>query len=56
MLFGSRGENIMANNENNLKKIPLLKTVAGMSAMSYIALLLLFVVAIAIVTTEMIGI
>ncbi len=46
----------MANNDYNQRKIPLFKTVAGMSAMSYVWLLILFIVAIAIVTTEMIGI
>ena len=48
----------MANNETNkdTKKIPLIKTVAGMSAVTYIALLVLFIVSIAIVTTEMMNI
>ena len=40
----------------NSKKIPLIKTVAGMSAVTYIALLILFIISIAIVTTEMMNI
>ncbi|MCR4834603.1 MAG: methyl-accepting chemotaxis protein [Butyrivibrio sp.] len=47
----------MANNENvksdDYKKIPFIKTVAGMSAISYGALLFLFIISIAVVTTEM---
>ncbi len=51
----------MANNENNVKrkevdKIPFFKTVAGMSALSYGALLILFIISIAVVTTEMMNI
>ena len=54
----------MANNENvqtkenagGMKKIPLIKTVAGMSAISYLALLVLFILSIAIITSEMINI
>ena len=42
----------MATN-NNQKKIPFFKTVAGMSGISYAALLLLFVISIFIVTREM---
>ena len=44
----------MAN--NNTKKIPFFKTVAGMIAVSYAALLILFVISIAIVTTQMMNI
>ncbi len=51
----------MANNENSVKrnevgKIPFFKTVAGMSAVSYGALLILFIISIAVVTTEMMNI
>ncbi len=38
------------------KKIPLIKTVAGMSGITYITLLVLFIISIAIVTTEMMNI
>ena len=38
------------------KKIPLIKTVAGMSGLTYITLLVLFIISIAIVTTEMMNI
>ncbi len=38
---------------NKQKKIPFFKTVAGMSAFSYLALLLLFVISIFIVTSQM---
>jgi len=40
----------------NSKKIPLIKTVAGMSGLTYITLLVLFIISIAIVTTRMINI
>ncbi len=46
----------MAESVNKNKKIPLLKTVAGMSAVSYIALLILFVVSIFIVSNQMVNI
>ncbi len=42
----------MANNTNS-KKIPFIKTVAGMSGVSYAGLLVLFVITIAIITSEM---
>lgn len=42
----------MANNTNS-KKIPFIKTVAGMSGISYAGLLVLFVITIAIITGEM---
>ena len=45
----------MAGNQTT-KKIPFIKTVAGMSAVSYVGLLILFVVAIAVVTNEMMNI
>ena len=52
---------IMANNDNQVKssgfkKIPFLKTVAGMSAVTYVALLILFIISIAIVSSEMMNI
>ncbi len=43
----------MANKKNNPERIPFFKTVSGMSAMSYLALLILFVISIAVVTTQM---
>ncbi|SDB24747.1 methyl-accepting chemotaxis protein [Butyrivibrio sp. INlla16] len=48
----------MANNENNsgFEKIPFIKTVAGMSLMTYLALLILFALSIAVVVTEMMNI
>ncbi|SDA51464.1 methyl-accepting chemotaxis protein [Butyrivibrio sp. INlla18] len=53
----------MSNKEKNsltdssaIRKIPFFKTVAGMSAMSYAALLVLFFISIAIVTSEMMNI
>ncbi len=45
----------MAKN-NDSERIPLFKTVSGMSALSYLALLILFVISIAIVTTQMMNI
>lgn len=39
-----------------IRKIPFIKTVAGMSAMSYLALLILFVISIVIVTSQMMNI
>ena len=46
----------MADNKKEISKIPFIKTVAGMSAVTYIALLILFIISIAIVTTEMMNI
>ncbi|MCR4902981.1 MAG: methyl-accepting chemotaxis protein [Butyrivibrio sp.] len=43
----------MSKNKQETKKIPFFKTVAGMTAVSYFTLLVLFVISIAIVTTEM---
>ncbi len=44
------------NSKTQFKKIPFIRTVAGMSLMTYIALLLLFVVSIAMVVTQMMSI
>ncbi len=41
---------------NQIRKIPFFKTVAGMIGVSYAALLILFIISIAIVTTEMMNI
>ncbi|MBQ6409580.1 MAG: hypothetical protein IJJ64_16305, partial [Butyrivibrio sp.] len=46
----------MANKKNDSERIPLIKTVSGMSALSYLALLILFVISIAVVTTQMMNI
>ncbi len=46
----------MANKKNDSERIPIFKTVSGMSALSYLALLILFVISIAIVTTQMMNI
>ena len=43
----------MANNNTDNERIPLIKTVSGMSAVSYLALLLLFVVSIYVVSNQM---
>ena len=43
----------MANNYTDNERIPLIKTVSGMSAVSYLALLLLFVVSIYVVSNQM---
>ncbi len=43
----------MANNYTESERIPLIKTVSGMSAVSYLALLLLFVVSIYVVSNQM---
>jgi methyl-accepting chemotaxis protein len=49
--------NAMKNGQRqDSKKIPLIKTVAGMSGITYITLLVLFIISIAIVTTEMMNI
>ncbi len=48
------GQNNGSNNE--LKRIPFIKTVTGMSAVSFIALLLLFIITIFITTSSMISI
>ncbi|MCR5558650.1 MAG: methyl-accepting chemotaxis protein [Butyrivibrio sp.] len=46
----------MANKNTDSERIPLIKTVSGMSALSYFALLVLFVISIMIVTTQMMNI
>ena len=46
----------MANKKNDSERIPIFKTVSGMSALSYLALLILFVISIAVVTTQMMNI
>lgn len=48
----------MANNNKSSdeQKIPFIKTVAGMSAITYVVLLILFAISIAVVTTEMMNI
>ena len=43
----------MANKNTDSERIPLFKTVSGMSALSYLALLILFVISIVIVTSQM---
>ncbi|MCR5100892.1 MAG: methyl-accepting chemotaxis protein [Butyrivibrio sp.] len=43
----------MSSKENGMKKIPFHKTVAGFSLISYAILLILFVLSIAVVTTEL---
>ena len=45
-----------SNSKTQFEKIPFIKTVAGMSLMTYIALLLLFIVSIAMVVTQMMNI